>query len=277
MSFRWVKEAELALRSVSAAADIIETQYKNMSGFRTKESPRDIVTELDIAIENYLIKELSVSGYHIIGEETTTDNDIGPYLNRPVWYLDPIDGTANFISSVPFYGISAGLGIGLDFVAGTVILPALREIYFISDIGTSFMNGKLLRADSADLRNSLIAMGFSGATFNNPLRSKQYEVFGYLNDNSRGCLRTGSAAINICYTASGRFQAAIGFANKIWDIAGGLAIAQGAGCKIYLEWIKGTNRFNYIVGADGVTQEIADYFNKEKIAGVRPVNSDQLI
>ena len=211
MSFKWVKEAELALKSVSAAADIIETQYKNMSGFRTKESPRDIVTELDVAIENFLVKELSVSGYHIIGEETTIDDDIGPYLNQPVWYLDPIDGTVNFISSVPFYGISAGLGVGFDFVAGTVILPALREIYFISDIGTSFMNGKLLRPDSADLKNSLLTMGFSGTAQYGPPRKKQYETFGYLNDNSRGCLRTGSAAINICYAASGKVSGCRGF------------------------------------------------------------------
>ena len=273
MSFKWVKEAELALKSVSSAAEIIETQYKNMNGFRTKESPRDIVTELDVAIEHYLVKELSVSGYHIIGEETTSDNDLGPFLNQPVWYLDPIDGTANFISSVPFYAISAGLGVGFNFVAGTVILPALREIYFISDIGTSFVNGKQLKADSADLKSSLLAMAFSGVTYDPLLKKKQYEAFGYLNDNSRGCLRTGSAAINICYAASGRIQAAVGFANKIWDIAGGLAIAQGAHCKIYLEWIKGTNRFNYIVGADGVTQEIASYLKINGMADIKPIDN----
>jgi len=272
MSFNWVKEAELSLKSVSSAAEIIETQYKNMNGFRTKESPRDIVTELDIAIEHYLVKELSVSGYHIIGEETTSDEDLGPYLDQPVWYLDPIDGTTNFISSVPFYAISAGLGVGFDFVVGTVILPALREIYFISDIGTSFVNGKLLWCDNANLKNSLLAMAFPTTAFDIHLRKKQYEIFGYLNDHSRGCLRTGSAAINICYAASGRIQAAVGFANKIWDIAGGLAIARGAHCKIYLEWIKGSNRFNYIVGSDGVTQEIAEYFRKNKIADIKPIS-----
>jgi len=272
MSFNWVKEAELSLKSVSSAAEIIETQYKNLNGFRTKESPRDIVTELDIAIEHYLVKELSVSGYHIIGEETTSDEDIGPYLNQPVWYLDPIDGTANFISSVPFYAISAGLAVGFNFVAGTVILPALREIYFISDIGTSFVNGKQLKSDSADLKSSLLAMAFSGTSYNIPQRKKQYQAFGYLNDNSRGCLRTGSAAINICYAASGRIQAAVGLSNKIWDIAGGLAIARGAHCKIHLEWIKGTNRVNYIVGSDGVTQEIAEYLRINKIADIKPVS-----
>jgi myo-inositol-1(or 4)-monophosphatase len=255
MNKKWHEESSIVLKAISSAASILEENSKSVITFNTKESNRDVVTELDLAIEEYLKKELSVSGHYIIGEETGVADNLDSLMKKPVWFLDPIDGTTNFISGIPLYCISAGLVADFDFVAGAVILPALKEIYFIAE-GSAYMNGKSLKVHSCDLKNALTGMAFSGYSNDKKKRSKEYETFGQLNDLSRGCLRTGSAAINICYVAAGRLNAVLGIKNKIWDVAGAIAIAAAAGCHIYIEWIKDTPCINYIVGSPGASEEL---------------------
>ncbi|MFA6923075.1 MAG: inositol monophosphatase family protein [Bacteroidales bacterium] len=267
-NFNWAEEAEVSLKAVSSAAEIIENNSKDLINIKSKESFRDIVTELDIAIEHFLIKELLKTSYEIIGEETFDNKTLNLSNNNPTWYIDPIDGTTNFISSIPFFGISVGLGINLDFEVGTVIFPALKEIFFTSNNGISYLNGKPLKSKPRELKNSLLSMAFSGSTQNVEYKKKQYEIFGKFNDNSRGCLRTGSAAANICYAASGRFGAVIGFTNKIWDIAGGIAIAKNAGCEIYIEQVDNANSFNYVVGAKCVSEQIVEIITKNNLSNL---------
>lgn len=75
-------------------------------------------------------------------------------------------------------------------------------------------------------------MAFSGKAYNKEMRSTEFEIFGRLNDISQGCLRTGSAAMNFAYISSGKFSLVLGKANKLWDIAAGMAIATEAGANL---------------------------------------------
>ena len=80
-----------------------------------------------------------------------------------------------------------------------------------------------------------------------PFRSQEYDLFRELNDRSRGCLRIGSAALAVCWVASGRLNCAYGINVKIWDVAGALAIARQAGCHTYLR-TRTSYQVDFIVG-----------------------------
>lgn len=261
-------EAELALKAATTGAEIIKERFAEALAIKTKGTPRDIVTDLDLIIERHIIDILKTSGHKIVGEETSKNDSLSTFPEELTWFIDPIDGTTNFVSSIPFYATSIGLVSNSKFHIGSVVIPALNEIFFTFGDKGSFLNGKVIKTTPTDLNNSLIAVAFSSKSHDNTRRKQEFELFGTLNDKSRGCLRLGAAAINICYVAANRLQAAYGVSNKIWDVAGGLAVAMQAGCNVYVEWISGTNRINYVVGAPGVADEIAQFLNSKKLINV---------
>lgn len=270
MNTKWLFESEIALKAISTSIAIIEENYVEDLTFKTKETSRDIVTTLDVAIEKHIKEILSTSGHRMIGEETVKNDKLNIAKNEPIWFIDPLDGTTNFISSLPFYAISVGLVADCKFLVGSVVIPALKEIFFTMGNQGSFINGKALKkVPPVDLEKALIAAGFSGKIYDSRKRKQEYDFFGMLNDRSRGCLRLGSSATNICYVAAGRLQAAYGICSKIWDVAGALATALQAGCNVYLQWSQETTQVNYVVGAPGVSDEIAELLNnREDLANV---------
>ena len=255
MKFQWAREAELCLKAVGSVAGMLDCKTGQRVSIREKESFRDVVTEMDIAIEKCLRKALIESSYPIVGEEIASD--VVAQKTGGCWFLDPIDGTANYISNIPFYGTSVGFMADSEFVVGSVVFPALRELYLVSDCGEAYLNGSRILINNGALNDSLIGVSFSGKAANTTSRAKEFELFGDLNDKSRGCLRTGSAALNVCYVAAGKMQAAVGLNNKIWDVAGALAVAGAAGCKLFckVEWP--LNRISYVVGCAGVSGIVA--------------------
>lgn len=258
------KEVFIALQSVSKAAEFMENACKSRLYNRIKESKRDIVTDLDIAIESIISDHIKDTGYPIIGEETNKENKLLDF-EKPTWVIDPIDGTTNFVSNIPIYSISIGLIRRMRFLLGAVVVPAMKEVFFTSDNGFAYMNGIKLQISPANLSQSLVAMAFSGEVESIEERKKEYMLFGNMNDQSRGCLRLGSASINICYVAASRLQAAVGLNNKIWDVAGALAVAIAAGARLYFEWVPNTTRVSYIVGAQGAADELAEMLNNDKV------------
>jgi len=270
MPQRWLDESRLALQAAAAGAEMLEQEYRGVL-LHVKGNFRDIATEVDVAIEKQLRAMLGGSKYPVNGEEIKK----GPAISFPIkggrWFVDPIDGTVNFISHIPWYGVSVGLVHDGKFVAGAVAVPARKELFFTMGDSGSFLNDRALKAGSAQLSESLVAASFSGKIYNPAGRTREYELYGALNDASRGCLRTGAAAVNICYCAAGRFQAAYGIANKIWDVAGALAVAARAGCAIYVEWIRGTDRMSYVAGAGHVAEEIAGRLIDAGLADMHPL------
>ena len=272
MDLKWLKESELALKAVSTSADMIEETHTEGLAVSTKSSYRDLVTELDVAIEQHIKKVLSVSKYAIVGEESTKGDALILPANAPVWMVDPIDGTTNFISSIPFYSTSVGLIEGTKFLVGAVAMPALKEMYFTMGDEGAYKNGKRLKLSPATIKNSLVVASFSGTHLGDEQRRNEYKFFGTINDASRGCLRLGSASVNICYVASGKLQAAYGIANRIWDVAGAISVAQRAGAKVYFEQLEGTSKVNFAVGCPDATDELAGMLKTAGLADLKPLN-----
>lgn len=261
-------DAHIALTVVSKALELMENQFKLGMDIKTKESQRDIVTELDLAIENLMKDLLKNSKHHVIGEESYNENS-NIDLITPTWFIDPIDGTTNFISGLPIYTISLGLVHKTSFITGAVAIPALKEIYFTSNEGKAFLNGKKLKISSANIKESLVAMAFSGKSVKPESRSDEYIFFGRINDISRGCLRLGSASANICFTAASKLQASVGLNNKIWDVAGSIAIAKAAGAKVYIEIPEKSPFISYVVGAEGVADYLAEEIDQQGLAKLK--------
>jgi myo-inositol-1(or 4)-monophosphatase len=220
---------------------------------------------MDIAVEGHLRNALANTPYPVIGEELSPD--VVAQVAKGCWFLDPIDGSANYLNNIPFYGTSVGFVADSIFSVGAVVFPALHELYFVSDEGNAYLNGIRLQAKDDLLTHSLIGIAFSGKAADHKHRATEFELFGRLNDKSRGCMRTGSAALNVCFVTSGKMQAAVGFNNRIWDVAGAIAIAQKAGYCLYCQIDWAINRISYVVGSSTVAKSIVEEI--ESSMGIR--------
>ena len=250
-------ESIIAKNSLIEAANVLLDRAKELN-VRAKESKRDIVTDYDPKVESKIREYLKRSKHPMVGEESSGD----AYIKRegPSWFVDPIDGTINFAHDLHYYALSAGLcqvkhGGSFDWISGAVLIPSLKQSFSTVD---AIELSNISRMSEVGLENSVIASCFSSFENDSFKRERHYELFGRLNDASRGCLRLGSAAVQICYTAQGKIQATYGIGCKIWDVAGAMAIASKVGCTIYAKHIKGTNRLNFIVGRKLASQQVKD-------------------
>lgn len=267
---RWEYEAERALRAVYEGGLVCNERFGDRPGampgpalsITTKESARDVVTETDRRIEHHIRTLLAPCGHPVLGEEGQGENAVfPPAAGQPVWLVDPLDGTANFVAGMPWFAVSVGLWCDGVCVTGAVSLPATRELFFTHGDHGAFLNGKPLKTGAGNgtgLEEALIAASFSGTRGDPELRARHYALFGYLNDAGRGCLRLGSTAANIVQVAAGRLHAAYGLGARLWDAAGGLAVARQAGCALRLRlWPEDASRCDFVVGTPATVAAVA--------------------
>ena len=206
------------------------------------------MTRTDLAISELLVERLSVTGIPIIFEEQNRNFGEVPDV---FWVVDPVDGTVNFSNGLPQFAISACLVDKGTFKLGVVCAPALDELYFTLNEGRALINGRPFVHVHQTTSDSLVA---SSSSAKGPLA--QYESFQQINESTRGCLRTGSAALNTCWAAAGKLQAVYGFQAKLWDAAGALAVARAAGCEITIHKGPDALTVDYCVGSTETVRHI---------------------
>jgi myo-inositol-1(or 4)-monophosphatase len=239
-----------------AGAKITE-QSIDRSVVNRKGNLRDIVTQADQLISDLLIDILTPTGIPVVSEEESHTSSLFP---NKMWVIDPIDGSVNFSNGLPLYAISIGLLINSSPQLGFVCVPSLDELYFTLSPERAMLNGRPFVHEHMECPDSLVAASFSGRP-----SSVEYELFQSVNESTRGCLRTGSAALNICWVASGRLQGAYGFQAKLWDVAGAIAIARAAGCEIITNHHPGSLVVDYCIGSKDVVQHITKLARKKKL------------
>jgi myo-inositol-1(or 4)-monophosphatase len=218
-----------------------------------KETGRDIVSSIDLAIHNLISDELSDTNVPIISEE----GSLREWGKRPLWVIDPVDGTTNMISGIPFYGISIGLMQKGEFSVGSFAMPATKEIFYTTGITSAYCNQNRMRVTEQELHRSLIGVCFSSKGHLGPAsRTDEFKVFQELNESSRGCLRLGSAGCSICYVACGKLGAAFGISVKTWDVAGSVAIAKAAGCEVRIADGETPESLHFIAGKGKIVDQI---------------------
>lgn len=189
----------------------------------------DLVTEADHASEAFLIGEIQAlfPDSHIVAEESGETKG----ENEGIWYIDPLDGTVNFAHHIPVFCVSIGYAINGSVILGAVYDP-LRDEMFTAERGKgAFLNGKPIHASATtELQKSLLVTGFPYDTWNT--KQDNFRNFEKLAKMTQGVRRLGSAALDGCYVASGRFDGFWELSLKPWDIAAAGLIAEEAGAHV---------------------------------------------
>jgi myo-inositol-1(or 4)-monophosphatase len=186
----------------------------------------DLVTEADHRSEAFLLGEIQrqFPNQRVIAEETGGL----PGSDEHVWYVDPLDGTVNFAHNIPIFTVSIGFAEEGKTQLGVVYDP-MRDECFSAERGKgAFLNGQPIHpAVATDLDNSLLVTGFPYDIRSNP--SNNLDHYVHLSLRSQGVRRLGSAALDLCYVASGRFDGYWETALNSWDVAAGGLIAEESG------------------------------------------------
>jgi myo-inositol-1(or 4)-monophosphatase len=195
----------------------------------TYKSDIDLVTQYDVAVEEKLKSLLGSTfpEYTLVGEESSDDHT---FPDKAI-YIDPIDGTTNFVHGIPFCAISIGIWEAQRPVAGVVYNPVLEELFYAEAGKGATLNGEPIHVDNADtLTRSLLATGFPYTKIE---KGKDYEWVMHSMANllplTRDIRRLGSAAIDLCYVARGTFSGFYEINLKPWDVAAGILMVQEAG------------------------------------------------
>ncbi len=178
----------------------------------SKKGPADFVTNSDFKVEKIIMEELEKARptYSFISEEKGIKNNKD---NNNTWIIDPIDGTVNFLHGVPHFAISIALKSNNEIISGLIFDPIKNEIFFAEKNNGAFFNNQRIRVSNKNnIQDCLFAVG-----------GKLEKELGFLNR------KTGCAALDLAYVASGRYD---GFFQKnlnLWDIAAGIVLIKEAG------------------------------------------------
>ena len=214
------KQAGDFIRQERKTFDPDKIEYKGLN---------DLVSYVDKTAEKIIVeglrKILPEAGF-ITEEKTTTT--VGERHN---WIIDPLDGTTNFIHGIPSFSVSIALKEYDELVAGVVYEINLDECFYAWKDAPAYLNGNEIKVSkNLTVADSLLATGFPYYDFGK--QAAYIELFADLMKNCHGLRRLGSAAVDLAYTACGRFDAFYEYNLNSWDIAAGIVIVKQAGGQI---------------------------------------------
>lgn len=226
---------DLAIRLAAEAGRLlVQERPRDLGVADTKSSPTDIVTVMDQRSEKLIVEGILAERPDdgILGEEGSDHEGTSGVR----WVIDPIDGTVNYLYEFPLWGVSIGVEIDGEAVAGVVEIPMLGETFTALRGHGAYRNGEPIRAHSAQsggepvpLERALIATGFGYAARR---RAVQGAIIADLLPRVRDIRRGGSAALDLCAVACGRVDGYFERGVQPWDIAAGALIAREAGAKV---------------------------------------------
>jgi myo-inositol-1(or 4)-monophosphatase len=209
------------------AGNFIANERKNFKNNTVEvKSFNQLVSYVDKTSEEMVIKGLSAifPEAGIIAEEQTVLSEEKPYM----WVIDPLDGTTNFIHNIPVYSVSIGLLFERKPILGVVYEINLDEMFYAWKDGGAYLNGERIYVkQNSELSKSLLATGFPYYNFKN--MESYLNTLKYFMQNTHGMRRMGSAAVDLAYTACGRFDGFFEYGLSPWDVAGGICLIEEAG------------------------------------------------
>jgi len=210
---------------IKEAGDLFKEGYEKNLKIQNK-GIKDLLTEYDLKIEKFLIKNLGEISQNIIAEETLYNENL-----EDTFIIDPIDGTTNYAHHIPYCSISLAYYRNNRPLFSIVYNPTLEELFFaIKGEGAYLNNEKISVSNIEDFQRSLIGTGFpySSAENENDLNfvvTKLKKILPRCQD----IRRLGSASLDLCYVASGKLEGFYEINLKPWDVAGGMLIVSEAG------------------------------------------------
>ncbi len=188
----------------------------------------NLVTEIDKESERMIIGRLrsKFPAHDFLCEESGNHQTSSEYK----WVIDPLDGKINYTHALPIFSVSIGLEYKGEMLLGVVYDPNLNELFTVERGHGSFLNGQPLHVSRTDrLIESLIVTGFPYDIKKNP--SHAVEHFSHFLMEAQAIRRLGSAALDLCYVAAGRFDGFWEVKLNPWDMAAGVLLVEEAGGK----------------------------------------------
>ncbi len=217
---------ELAVELALGAGSLIRSRRGAGFAVHAKSTPTDMVTEVDRAVEAWLVAEVNRQrpGDGVLGEEG------GDHTGRSGvrWIIDPIDGTVNFVLGLPAYCVSVAAEADGVVVAAAVHNPVSRELFRAVRGAGSFLGDEQLPGPrDVPVERAVVGTGFG---YDPVRRVRQGDVAARLLGSVADIRRMGAAALDLCSVAAGRLDAYYEAGLNVWDRAGGLLVATEAGC-----------------------------------------------
>lgn len=191
------------------------------------KSEIDIVTEIDKKSEDYLIGEIRkyFPTHTIIGEES---GKINGSESDGFWFIDPLDGTSNYAHGLPIFSVSIGYQYAGEMQLGVVYDPMMDECFTAVRGQGAYLDGEVIKvSDTTEMIKAMLVTGFPYDVHNSENNNLDY--FASFIKNAQAVRRLGSAAIDLCYVASGRLDGYWELSLQAWDAAAGVLILEEAG------------------------------------------------
>ncbi|KTC94981.1 inositol-1-monophosphatase [Legionella feeleii] len=217
----------IAITAARLAGDIIVRHLEQLDRIKiTAKSSEEYFTEVDIKAEQAIIHTIhkAYPEHGIIAEESGIHNDNAD----SVWIIDPLDGTTNYMHGFPFFSVSIAHKVKNRIEHAVVYDPIHHECFSASRGRGAQLNDRRIRVSKqTQLNAALLGTGFP---FRNTALAQRYlPTFEALIGKCAGVRRTGSAALDLAYVASGRLDGFWEFGLRPWDIAAGSLIVKEAG------------------------------------------------
>jgi myo-inositol-1(or 4)-monophosphatase len=249
-------ELTTAKAAAREAGDIIRGSYAELKGGDvTEKRANDMVTVVDFASQEKVVAMIrgAFQKDFIVAEETL-EVDINDGIASDAarrWYIDPLDGTTNYIHAYPMFAVSIALEVDGRIDLGVTYDPMRDEMFTAVRGGGAFLNGEPIHVSDIEAKNrTLLATGF-------PFRARHYlddylKTFRFFFNNARGIRRAGSATLDIAYVAAGRVDAFWEATLSPWDMAAGVVLVEEAGGTV-TDFFQGTSSLNegHIVASNG--------------------------
>lgn len=193
-----------------------------------KDGLQNTVTDADLASEEYITRQIKrrFPEHSILGEEANQDVSLD---EAQLWIIDPLDGTNNYASGIPHYSISIAYCESGVVLAGAVYDPSRDELFYAERGMGAFLNGERITVASREsLAESMVCTGFyydRGQMMEETLES----IKSLFHMGIRGLRRSGSAALDLAWTAAGRYDAFFEYKLHPWDFAAGILLVEEAG------------------------------------------------
>lgn len=235
------KPIEVAISAALAAGDWVLQSSRRLESLEVEQkTPRDYVSVVDRHSEE-LIKKIILDAFpndSFVGEEFgVTTSDSGADLNHAdsaCWIVDPLDGTTNFLRSIPHYAISIARKRGAQLDLAVVYDPVKNELFQAVAGGGAFLNDRPISVSKAtEFDGALLATGvpFSGKPMDE-LDGFTETLVSLLSQRTSGIRRLGSAALDLAYVAAGRYDGYWEASLQPWDIAAGALLVTEAGGRV---------------------------------------------
>lgn len=217
------------LKAATAAGSLIKEKIDGNFSIEKKSGPNDLVTEVDKASEALIMSIIQENfpDHFILSEEIGEVKMDSSYK----WIIDPIDGTVNFANGIPLCCVSIGVEKDGEMIMGAVHNPLMNEFFFAEKKAGAFLNEKQIHVSSQNqVLHSCLVTGFPYMYLD--MENGPLDVFARLVRKGIPVRRLGSAAIDLCWVAAGRFDGYYEHKLNAWDSAAGFLLVEEAGGKV---------------------------------------------